>query len=75
MENNFDFKKMVDALGIDIVSYKTVLSSIDNHRGVQIVLSESSGKSIPTLVACTPGERLIGDSAQNQFKKNFINTL
>ena len=54
---------MVDALGIDIGSYKTVLSSIDTQRGVQIVLSESSGKSIPSLVAFTQGERLIGDSA------------
>ena len=65
---------MVDAIGIDIGAYKTVLASI-KQRGIEIVLSDSSGKWTPSLVAYTDQERLIGDSAQNQMKKNFKNTL
>jgi molecular chaperone DnaK (HSP70) len=44
-------------------------------KGIEIVLSESSGKSTPTLVAFDDQERKIGDSAANQMKKNFKNTL
>lgn len=63
-----------DALGIDPGSYKTVLACVKS-KGIEIVLSESSGKSTPTLVAYTDQERQIGDSAANQMKKNFKNTL
>ena len=63
-----------DALGIDSGSYKTVLACIKN-KGVEIVLSESSSKWTPSIAAFTETERLIGDSAQNQMKKNFKNTL
>lgn len=65
---------MSDALGIDTGSYKTVLGCV-KKRGIEIVLSETSSKSTPTLAAFTPEERLIGDSAGNQMKKNFKNTL
>jgi len=67
-------KIMSDALGIDTGSYKTVLGCV-KKRGIEIVLSETSSKSTPTLAAFTPEERLIGDSAGNQMKKNFKNTL
>lgn len=65
---------MVDAIGIDTGSYKTVLGCV-KQRGIEIVLSETSSKSTPTLAAFTPEERLIGDSGNNQFKKNFKNTM
>jgi len=39
------------------------------------VLSETSGRSTPTLAAYTASERVIGDAAGNQMKKNFKNTL
>ena len=55
---------MVDALGIDCGSYKTVLACI-KKQGIEIVLSETSGKWTPTIVAFTESERLIGDSAVN----------
>ena len=65
---------MVDAIGIDAGSYKTVLACI-KQKGIEIVLSETSGKSTPTIAAFTDAERLIGDSAVNQMKKNYKNTL
>ena len=65
---------MVDAIGIDTGSYKTVLGVV-KKGGIEIVLSETSAKSTPTISAFTPEERLIGDPAVNQQKKNFKNTL
>jgi heat shock protein 4 len=43
---------MVDAIGIDAGSYKTVLACI-KQKGIEIVLSESSGKCTPSIVAFT----------------------
>mmetsp|Transcript_3646 Transcript_3646/g.6206 ORF Transcript_3646/g.6206 Transcript_3646/m.6206 type:complete len:392 (-) Transcript_3646:1332-2507(-) len=65
---------MTDAIGIDAGSYKTVLACV-KQRGIEIVLSETSAKWTPTIVAFTDQERLIGDAAVNQMKKNFKNTL
>lgn len=55
---------MVDAIGIDAGSYKTVLACV-KQRGIEIVLSETSGKWTPTIAGWTDQERLIGDSAVN----------
>lgn len=63
-----------DAAGLDPGSYKTVLAAISG-KGIDIVLSESSAKSTPTVTAYTDAERVIGDSAKTQMKKNFKNTL
>jgi molecular chaperone DnaK (HSP70) len=65
---------MADAIGIDVGSYKTVLACV-KQRGIEIVLSETSSKWTPTVAAYTDQERLIGDSAINQMKKNFKNSL
>lgn len=65
---------MTEALGIDIGSYKTVLASF-HHKNVEIILSDSSNKSTPSILAFTEQERLVGDAAQNQMKRNFVNTL
>ena len=54
----------MEALGVDIGSYKTLLAQF-KHQGVEVVLSESSSKTIPTVVAYTDQERLFGDQAQN----------
>lgn len=64
---------MVDAIGIDCGTYKTVLGCV-KQRGIEIVLSESSSKSTPSIAAFTAEERLIGDAAVNQMKRNFKNT-
>lgn len=65
---------MVDAIGIDAGSYKTVLACV-KQRGIEIVLSDTSAKWTPTIAGYTDQERLIGDAAVNQMKKNFKNTL
>lgn len=65
---------MESAIGVDPGSYKTVLACV-KQKGIEIVLSDTTGKSTPTLVAYTDSERLIGDSVQNQMKKNFKNSL
>jgi len=65
---------MVDAIGIDAGSYKTVLACV-KQRGIEIVLSETSAKWTPTIAGFTAQERLIGDAAVNQMKKNFKNTM
>jgi len=62
-----------DAIGIDVGSYKAVLACV-KQRGIEIVLSESSAKWTPTLAAYTPEERLVGDAALNQMKRNFKNS-
>ena len=64
----------MEALGIDIGSQKTVLTQIKGG-GVDVVLSDSSNRSTPSIIGYTAEERLIGDSAINQMKKNFKNTL
>ena len=65
---------MTDAIGIDAGSYATVLACV-KQRGIEIVISETSAKWTPTIVAYTDQERLIGDAALNQMKKNFKNSL
>ena len=65
---------MLDVLGIDIGAYKTVLAKM-NLTGVDIVLSEAAGKATPTTLAFTDGERLVGDSASTQMRRNFKNSL
>ena len=65
---------MVDAIGIDAGSYKTVLACV-KQRGIEIVLSETSSKWTPTVAGYTDQERIIGDAAMNQMKKNFKNTM
>ena len=65
-----------DAAGVDPGSYKSVLAAVGHGgKGIDIVLSESSNKSTPTVTAYTDAERVIGDSAKSQMKKNFKNTL
>lgn len=64
---------MSDAIGIDAGSYKTVLACV-KQRGIEIVLSETSSKWTPTIAAYTDQERVVGDAAINQMKKNFKNT-
>jgi len=54
-----------DAAGVDPGSYKSVLAAIGG-KGIDIVLSESSNKSTPTVTAYTDAERVIGDSAKTQ---------
>ena len=43
--------------------------------GVDIVLSETSDKATPAIVAYTASERIIGLSASHQRKRNLQNSL
>ena len=63
----------MDAIGIDPGTYHTVLACV-KQKGIEIVLSETSERVTPSLCAFTDQERLIGASANNQFRKNFKNT-
>jgi molecular chaperone DnaK (HSP70) len=65
---------MADAIGIDTGSYKQVLACV-RQRGIDIILSETSAKVTPSTLAYTPEERLVGDAALNQMRKNFKNTM
>ena len=65
---------MVDAIGIDAGSYKTVLACV-KQRGIEIVLSETSEKVTPTVCGFTDQERVIGAAAVNQQKRNFKNSI
>jgi len=53
---------MVDAIGIDAGSYKTVLACV-KQRGIEIVLSQTSEKVTPTICAFTDSERVVGAAA------------
>tara|TARA_B110000285_G_C14537752_1_gene343616 strand:- start:240 stop:416 length:177 start_codon:yes stop_codon:yes gene_type:complete len=53
-----------DAAGVDPGSYNTILAAVSG-KGIDIILSESSGKSTPTIAAYTDVERVIGDSAKS----------
>jgi len=53
------------AIGVDIGSSKAVLAAV-KRGGIDIILSDSSNKQTPLIVAFTDEERLIGDSAINQ---------
>lgn len=55
---------MVDAIGIDAGSYKTVLACV-KQRGIEIVLSDTSEKVTPTIAAYTNDERVVGAAAIN----------
>ena len=61
------------SIGIDAGSYKTVLACV-KKGGIEIVLSETSSRWTPTIAAYTDAERVVGDAAINQMKKNFKNT-
>jgi heat shock protein 4 len=61
-------------IGVDIGSLKSVLAAV-RKGGIDIILSDTTSKQIPMVVAFTDEERTIGDAAMNQQKKNFKNTL
>ena len=64
----------VSLLGIDIGSYKSVLTNFGN-QGIDIILSDSSSPQTPSLLAFTTSNRMVGQQAMNQKNKNFKNTI
>lgn len=61
-------------IGISLGSQNTCIGVIKNNN-VDIILSETSQRCIPTLVAFTDRERLYADSANFSIKSNYLNTI
>jgi molecular chaperone DnaK (HSP70) len=62
------------AIGIDLGSSKSVMGVVAKG-GIDIVLSETSGRSVPTMVAYTAQERLAGEAVKVQHRRNFKNSV
>jgi heat shock protein 4 len=62
------------AIGIDLGSSRAVMGVVKG-AGVEIVLSDTSARSVPAMVAYTEHERLGGESVKTQQRKNFKNSL
>lgn len=64
----------MSAIGIDLGSSKSVMGVV-KAGGIDIVLSETSGRSVPTRVAYTPTERIVGEGVGTQIRRNFKNSI
>jgi len=64
----------MSAIGVDLGSSKTVMGVV-KQGGIDIVLSETSGRSVPTRVAYTSSERVVGEGVQTQIRRNFKNSI
>lgn len=65
---------MASAIGIDIGSTKAVMGVV-KAGGIEIVLSDTSSRSVPVMVAYTDAERLAGESVRTQIRRNFKNSI
>ena len=64
----------MSAVGIDLGSSKSVMGVV-KQGGIDIVLDETSSRSVPTAVAYTNEERLAGESVKTQIRRNFKNSI
>jgi len=64
----------MSAIGIDLGSTKAVMGAV-KAGGIEIVLSDTSARSVPTMVAYTAAERLGGESVRTQIRRNFKNSV
>ncbi|KAH9306390.1 hypothetical protein KI387_010794 [Taxus chinensis] len=62
------------AIGIDLGTCYSCVAVYQNER-IDIIANDEGNKTIPSMVAFTAGERLIGDAAKNQFILNPDNTI
>jgi len=60
----------MSAIGIDLGSSKAVMGVVKGN-GVEVVLSDTSARSVPAMVAYTASERLGGESVRPQHRRNF----
>ena len=66
--------QMQDVLGISVGSRNTVIGTYKN--GVfKIILSDTSARTIPTVISFNDKERNFGDIAFNQNRANFKSTI
>ena len=63
-----------DIIGINIGSKNTVIGTY--NKGIfQIVLSDTSSRTIPTVISYSGKERTFGDLAFNKNRSNFKSTI
>jgi len=65
---------MVRAIGIDLGTTYSAVGIFKNSK-VEIIANEQGNRTMPSYVAFTDEERLIGESAKNQSSMNPINTV
>jgi molecular chaperone DnaK (HSP70) len=65
----------MNLIGIDIGGSKIVLQKM-NPSGPEVLLSPSSSRSVPNLLAFSPSERfLLSDLALNKLKTIYTQTV
>ena len=64
----------MSAIGIDLGSTKAVMGAV-KAGGIEIVLSDTSARSVPSMVAYTAAECLGGESVRTQIRRNFKNSV
>ena len=63
-----------DIIGINIGSKNTVIGTYKN--GIfQVILSDTSSRTIPTVISFSDKERTFGDIAFNKNRTNFKTTI
>jgi L1 cell adhesion molecule like protein len=67
-------KRICPALGLDLGTTYSVIAFWENDR-VEIIPTDSGNRTLPSYVAFTDTERLIGDGAKNQAAQNPKNTV
>lgn len=65
---------MRHVIGVSVGSQNTVVGVLKNST-VDIILSETSNRCVPTLVAYNERERSFGDAAFSTIKSNFLRTI
>ena len=61
-------------IGIDLGTSKNCISVFQDGK-VEIIPNEINERTTPSYVAFTENEKILGDAAKNQIKKNPTNTL
>ena len=54
----------MSAIGVDLGSKKSVMGVV-KQSGIEIVLSDTSARSVPTQIAYTESERISGETVKN----------